>query len=635
MLISVLLLSAGVAVQEDPEILVTASRVPETEANAAASAAVIDSETIERLGEPFVDSFLRLTPSAAVETSGPAGSFAEVRIRGAEANHTLLFIEGIRANDPASNDTPRFELLNADLASRIEVVRGPQSALWGSDAIGGVIAVNGVDTRRNAFSAKVEGGSFGSARTSASGALASSSASIEGAVGYQRAAGIDSFDGTGDEDGYENLSARLRASWNLAPSIAAGLSAFSLAGRSDYDGIDLVTFRHSDTLDSTRNKLGAGRLWLSAGNGEHGLSGTLASSYLASSNRNFLAEEEINRTSGERWTATGQLQARFATGRLAHTAIVALDHDRETFNARDTIYFGATEQDRSRSHDAITAEWRTELAPAVADVAVRRDSFSAFRDATTVRASALVAFGAGLSGAASYSEGIAQPTFFDLYGFFPGSFVGNPDLKPETSKGFEASIRYRRGALQAKLTGYRQRLNDEIVDVFDSGTYLSSTVNRGSASNRSGVEAELAWSLGEKLRLSANYAYLDATEPGATAAAQLREIRRPKHSGSIALDGASGRLTYGASLAYVGARTDTEFDVFPAQAVRLNAYLLAGARIAYAVRPGLEIFARGSNLLDERYQDVVGYRTEGRAIFIGLGLSDRHVRRSAGRRSSP
>ena len=126
------------------EIVVTASRAPEKKSKTAASATVIDKKTIERLGEPSIASFIRLTPSAAVEVSGPAGSLTEVRIRGAEANHTLLFIDGIRANDPAAGDAPRFELLNADIVSRLEVVRGPQSALWGSDAIGGVISVNGV-----------------------------------------------------------------------------------------------------------------------------------------------------------------------------------------------------------------------------------------------------------------------------------------------------------------------------------------------------------------------------------------------------------------------------------------------------------------------------------------------------------
>ena len=127
------------------QIVITASRAPESEAQTPASVTIIDQQRIERLDEPLISTLLRLTPSAAVATSGPAGALTEVRIRGAEANHTLLFVDGIKIDDPASGDTPRYEILNADLASRIEVVRGPQSALWGSEAIGGVIAVNGLD----------------------------------------------------------------------------------------------------------------------------------------------------------------------------------------------------------------------------------------------------------------------------------------------------------------------------------------------------------------------------------------------------------------------------------------------------------------------------------------------------------
>ena len=604
-------------------IVVTASRIPQEQSRTAASTAVIDGETIIRLGDPLLDSFLRLTPSAAVETSGPAGSFSEVRIRGAEANHTLLFIDGVRANDPAANDTPRFELLNADIASRMEVVRGPQSALWGSDAIGGVIAVNGLDPAASGYSATAEAGSFGFARTAASAALTSANANLEGGLAYQRATGIDSFNGAGDKDGYRNLSGRLRGTWRFARGFELGASGFSLRGLSQFDGFDPLTFLHADTLDSTKNRLSAGRLWISGGRPDSGLSGTLSTSLLGSSNRNFLDGDEINRTRGDRWTVSGQAQYRFDTGPVAHTAIVALDHDREEFHARDTIYFGGSNQDRQRRHDAVTGEWRAELSPVVADVAVRHDRFSAFKDATTVRASLLLSLGGGFSTAASYAEGIAQPTFFDLYGFFPGSFAGNPSLKPESSRGYEASLRYKRGPFSAAITGYSQRLSDEIVDVFDPVTFISSTVNRSSKSKRSGIEVEAGWRMSEKLRLSANYAYLHAVQPGDIPSTELREVRRPKHSGSIAFDGQAGKLSYGGWMAYDGERGDTNFDAFPARSVRLNAYWLAGARVAYDIRPNVQLFARTSNLFDSRYQDVFGYRTEGRAIYAGVSLGRR------------
>jgi vitamin B12 transporter len=240
--------------------------------------------------------------------------------------------------------------------------------------------------------------------------------------------------------------------------------------------------------------------------------------------------------------------------------------------------------------------------------------FNRFKDATSLRASLLASLGGGFSVAGSYAEGIAQPTFFDLYGFFPGSFVGNPSLKPESSRGFEASVRFHRGPLQAALTGYRQRLHDEIVP----NATFTTALNAPGTSYRSGIEAEVGWRLDDKLRLSANYAYLHATEPGPFG--QVTELRRPKHSGSIALDGSLGKVTYGASIAYVGAHLDQR-DVPPFDIVSLHSYWLGGARVAYEVAPRVEIFARAANAFNARYQDVFGYRTEGRSIYAGIRLT--------------
>ncbi|MGE5563689.1 MAG: TonB-dependent receptor plug domain-containing protein [Bacillota bacterium] len=604
------------------QIVITASRAPESEAETPASVTIIDAEQIERLGEPLIGELLRLTPSAAVTSIGPAGSLTEVRIRGSEANHTLLFVDGIKINDPASGDTPRFELLNADLASRIEVVRGPQSALWGSDAIGGVIAVNGLDDVPGR-TASAEGGSFGFRRASASGAVTSGALNLSGAVGWQRAVGIDSFGAPGgDKDGYRNLSGRVRGTVALSPSLRLGGAALALTGESQFDGYDPVTFVHTDTLDSSRNRLAAGRVWAELGNGSSAWSGRVSASLLASSNRNLLAGAPLNRTSGRRGTVDAQLQRAFSTGPVQHRLIVAAERERESFEARDTVYGGLTDQDRSRDHSALTAEWRATASAFTGDVAVRRDMFNRFKDATSLRASGLANLGAGFALVASYAEGISQPTFFDLYGFFPGNFVGNASLKPESSRGFEGGVRYRAGRLSASLTGYRQRLHDEIVDVFDPATFLQTTVNRTDTSRRFGIEAEAAWQLADKLRLTANYAFLHATQPDSATGRQVTELRRPKHSGSIAADGSAGRWSYGASVAYVGAHLDTS-DNFPFGLVHLPSYWLAGARVAYSARPGVELYGRVSNLFNAHYEDSAGYRTEGRGLYVGIRLADR------------
>ena len=306
------------------QVVITASRAPETEAQTATSVTIIDETRIQRLDEPIVTSLIRLTPSAAVATSGPLGSLTEIRFRGAEANHTLVFVDGIKINDPASGDTPRLEIFNADLASRIEVVRGPQSALWGSEAIGGVIAINGVEDAPGA-SASAEGGSFGFARASASASLVTSKASLAGAIGFQRATGIDSFNGHGDKDGYHNLSGRVRGTWHPAPNVELGASAIALTGSSEFDGFDAVTFAHTDTLDSSRNRLAAGRIWASAGTSSTPWRVQLAGSFLESSNRNYLAQVQQNRTRGIRGNVSAQVERRFTTGPIAHTLIAAAE----------------------------------------------------------------------------------------------------------------------------------------------------------------------------------------------------------------------------------------------------------------------------------------------------------------------
>jgi vitamin B12 transporter len=187
-------------------------------------------------------------------------------------------------------------------------------------------------------------------------------------------------------------------------------------------------------------------------------------------------------------------------------------------------------------------------------------------------------------------------------------------------------LRFRRSSIQASVTAYRQRLHNEIVDVFDPATFVSTTENSNETSHRWGAEAELGWQVADKLRLTANYAFLHATQPDPSGGRQLKELRRPKHSGSIAADGQIGRWSYGASITYAGSHLDV-LEVAPFGVVSVASYWRADARVAYAVTPGMELFVRGSNLFDANYEEVGGYHTEAIGGFVGIRL--------AGRRSSP
>lgn len=602
----------GVAAETAEPIVVTAAREPVDQADAPVSSTVIPEERLDALSLPAAIDQLRLVPGVSVAQSGPRGSQAQVRIRGAEANHTLLFVDGIRFNDPAAGNEARFELLATDLLSRIEVVRGPQSALWGSEALGGVIAVETADPfARQGLAALAEYGGLDSVRASAQAAVRTGDVGLSATGAYLSSNGIDSFGSGGEKDGFDHRSIGLRTAWRPAEGRELGVSAFYVAGTSEYDGSDPVTFLRADTLDETENRIAAVRGWGRLESGDWTLSAE--ASLLDSANRNRLAEAPLNRTSGRRATAGAQLSRQLGGHRLT----AALHHEAEDFAARDQAFFGGTDQDRSRHLTAFVGEWHARWSDFVStDIAVRHDSFSAFADATTVRAALLVRPVAGVTLHGAYGEGIAQPTFYDLFGFFPAFFTGNPDLRPERSRGFEAGARWQSGAASLGATLFTARLEDEIVDVFAGGT--STTRNVDGKSRRRGIEFFADWRLSPALALSANYTWLDADERRSAGGAAIREVRRPRHSANVTAFGETGRLSYGASLAYVGARTDTDFDIF--QTVRLGAYALASARIGWRLTEALEAYARLENALDDDYQDVAGYATAGRTVHAGLRL---------------
>jgi len=611
--LSILLAAAAVQTAE-PVIVVAAAREPVAADSAPASATLFGEEVLDDLSLPALADLLRLAPGLSVAATGPRGTQTQVRIRGAEASHSLVFLDRIRFNDPAAGNEARFELFTADALSRLEIVRGPQSALWGSEALGGVIAAETADPFRGAgFAGIAEYGSLDSTRLSGRYAVRAGDIGVMASAGRLRGEGIDSFGAGGERDGFDNVAASLKLEARPSPALRFGLTGHWIEGTSEYDGFDPLTFRRADTLDETRNRIAAVRGWVERRRGGWTLAAD--ASYLDSANRNRLDGAPLNATFGDRLTMSGQVSRRIG----GHMLIAAVEHSKEDFRARDTAFFGGTDQDRGRHLTAFVGEWRAEWSEAIlTDVAARHDRFSAFADATTWRASLLVRPMRGLALNAAYGEGIAQPSFYDLYGFFPGSFAGNPDLRPERSRGWEAGIAWRSDRFEIGATWFSARLEDEIVDVFDPMTFLSGTANATGKSRRRGIELSAGYRHAGWLSLAANYTWLDAGEQRVAGTALVREVRRPRHSFNLIAHGSAGRFRWGASLAYVGMRRDMDFDLFPAAAVRLDDYVLASLNLGYRVLPGIEAFARVENGLDADYQDVAGYNTPGRTVHAGL-----------------
>ena len=615
-------LAAAAAAAAGPDIVVTASLEPVPAEESPASATIVDEQRIEALGAPFVADLARLAPGVSVSVSGAQGALTQVRIRGAEANHTLLFVDGIAFNDPAAGNEARFENFASDGLARVEIVRGPQSALWGSEALGGVVALESADPLagdRLRASGEYGGRDFTRAQVAAT--VGDERAGIAASLGRLAGDGVDIFGGgSGDRDGFSNLAASLKGAARLGSDGEIGLAGHYIRATSEFDGTPPPFFVRADTLDSSRAELGAVRLWTRLGLADDSpWSVELDGQYLHSSNRNRSGTTPLNRTLADRLRIGGKLIRRFAAGGGRHVLIAAAEREDESFAALDQAVFFAPDQRRSRGRTALVGEWRAQWGRALAtDVAVRHDDFNRFEDKTTLRAGIVARPVAAVRLHAAYGEGIAQPTFFDLYGFDPTSFIGNPALTPETSRGYEAGIALEGKRFDVAITGFSNRLSGEIVEDFT--TFPFTVRNAAGKSRRRGVEAFAELRPIAGLRIGANYTFLDALERRAGPGPRSPEPRRPRHSANLAADWTAGRLVLGGSLSWVGSRRDSDFDPFPAVAVTLDDYVLANLRIAYRVSGSLELFGRVENVADSDYQDVFGYNSPGRSVHAGLRL---------------
>jgi vitamin B12 transporter len=601
------------------EIVVTASLSPVAAPIAPASVTIIDADRISALGLPFAVDLLRLAPGISVASSGGAGSQAQVRIRGAEANQTLVFIDGIAFDDVAADDQARFETFTASGLGRIEIIRGPQSALWGSEALGGVVAMQTPDPfGAPQLTATGEYGSMGTVRGDLALVAGGPVAGISASGGYVRSDGIDTLGGgAGDRDGFENFTASLKG------IVRPGRGEIGLVGRyvrheSDYDGTDDM-FQRADTDDASAAETWAVRGWATIGRDPADRwSLTIDGQHLDSANHNRDGTGPVNDSLGRRTRIGGTATYRLAVAGAAHILDGRIEREDERFATRDRQFGGDGDQRLHRGRTAYVAEWRADYAGlASTDLAVRHDDFSAFRNATTIRAHAVIPLVAGLSAVGGYGEGIAQPGFAELFGFAANSgFVGNRRLTPERSRGFESGLRYASPAVSAELVAFSSRLRDEIVY---SGlpNFQYTYVNAAGAGRRRGIEASAEIRPVAGLRIAGSYTFLDAREPRLAGEPRPpREVRRARHSGSLSADWRAGPLTIGGALAYVGARRDIDFDTFTP--VRLGGHTLADLRGGLALTPAIELFGRIANALDANYQDVVGYATTGRTVHAGL-----------------
>jgi vitamin B12 transporter len=607
----------------DP-IIVTATFGKSHYSELGTAASTISSSIIESVNTPSITDFLRLTPSLNVSTAGPIGTQTQVRIRGSEANHTIVFVDGIKANDPAAASEYGFSESMSSNISSIEVLRGSQSAMYGSEAIGGVISIftrSPFDVGSKLF-ADVSGGFFGTLQANGGGAWHDDVLGLSLSAGLHRTNGINISPTGSEKDGSQTMTLHGKAEAKPSETTRIGFTLRYVEQRSDYDDVQFFDATIPYVVDTENLQQKSKRLYARAFAefGSESWENMLYSNIVSTRNaqRNGKSSDDVDRDGG-RVTLGYRTSLQFGTDDFSHKITAAAEHERDTYKDRSAAYTGGSRQNVSRSQNSIIGQYRLGISSAYfIDAGVRQDFNSGFANATTWRFSASANINDNIRFHGSAGRGVTNPTFVEQFGFFPGSFKGNEALVPEQSTGWDGGIEWRNDWLRIDATYFSARLKNEINTEFDDA-FIASPFNESGTSKRSGVEVSLD-ARKDAFSFMAFYSYLKADEQRSVNAARTDEIRRPKHQGAITLIWDQDDLSLATSVSYTGKRLDEDFRSFPAPRLTLPAYTLATLSGQYKFNDNMTAFARIENAFNTQYQDVFGYSTAKFGAYAGLKL---------------
>ena len=609
------------------EVLVLANHLPSNVKTVGSSVSAINVGDFARQANFDVSQLLRTIPNTSVNRAGPLGALTQVRIRGAEANHTLVLIDGVEVNDVGNGSEFNFaHLAGADI-SRIEVLRGPQSARFGADTIGGVIGIFTNQAKEPGVKTHVslESGSFQTHYGSAGVSVAQSQGENlwAGQLNVSRiiSDGYSASALGNEKDGFEDSSVRgsLSYQWGDASLFKVTLNQSEIDAQGDEQDFDFPsTATQGLVIDADQNNASKQRFANILLQTEYfGWQQQLSISENSNRSRFFDTGTLSSGLNGERTKVDLQNSKIVQAGDLTHSWLIGVQHEgREFENIYPTIG-GANYAAKDRQL-GLVGEYVLQTPNRSVALSVRNDNNQRFDNATTVRVTLSQNLPQNLRLHSSWGQGIANPTFFELFGFTPNSFTGNPNLQPEesTSWDFGLSGSLLDDQISFDLTYFSADLTDEIETVFDMTTFTSSPVNQTGSSQRHGWEMSLDTAIGEQLSLSAHWNFLHSREPDARV-----EVRRPEKSGSISLHYASSNDLSRVSLQVLhnGKNQDSEFIFSTAEdRVTLSSYTLVNLTASYQLKPNVTLYLRGENLLDDDYQQVFGYQAPGVGVYAGL-----------------
>jgi len=621
--------AAGTGDADAGAIIVTATRAPTQIDRIASSVTVLDEAAIDRAQDMGATELLLRTPGISVSRNGGYGTATSLRIRGAETDQTVVVIDGVKLNDPSSTGGGyNFANLLVGDASRVEVLRGPQSILWGSQAIGGVVnVVTAAPEKALEGSFDIEAGSRNTVNARA--ALGGRTGPLAWRIGGTSFTtdGISAIApefGGGERDGYTNRTLTGRAELTLAEGVTADLRGYYARGRVEIDGFSGDT----DEYGLNREFVGYAGLNVDLLGGR--FRNRLAYGYTDTDRDNYDPALERAQT----FDAAGKNKRLEYQGSFAFTdkwtALFGVENERSSFRSvSPPSSLALPVPDPIHGKTEITSVYGQLTGEVVSGLTVnggiRYDDHEAYGGKTMFAAGAAWALPTGTVLRASYAEGFKAPSLYQLY-----SEYGNAGLSPERAHGWEAGVEQRlfNDALTVGATWFERKTKDQII--FNSCSYPTSTdplcVTPGTSDPRfgyylnlaraeaRGIEATAALRIGERLLVDGNYSWIEAEDrtPGTSHGNWLPRRSRNSANASISYAWPFG-LTTGAALRWSGKSYDDA-----ANTTKLDGYALVDLRAELDVSEGVELFGRVENLFNEDYETVYRYGTLGRSIYAGM-----------------
>lgn len=600
----VLITCDGPKFNDNNEIIVVGHRIGFSKTDqVTAPVSILTQTEIQNRNQAVIADLLRTVPGLSVSQNGGAGSLTQIRLRGSEANHVVVIIDGIEMANPNDGAFDFGGLRTEDIV-KIEVLRGEQSALYGSDAIGGVInIITRAGSTSESWRASVEGGSRDTLEGQVSAVIPVGNAALTVNGNAFTTDGFDISGLSGEADGAKSRALNIglnRVEFGgitLSGKFGSSIRQTDFDSDSDFDG------RLNNTADETEVKTETARI-----DARFALAGFdhKITAHMVETDTDTIGGFS-SRSIGSRHVANWAAKRDFND---AHSFTALAEAEHEQYEIRPNFTEPGAEPDNWTY--ALAGDYRFSKNDLTLTASARHDINDLFDDATTWRLGAGYKFSWDGRIRGSVGTGVKNPTLIELFGFFPASrFTGNENLQPETSLGVSLGYEQSLGNLNVSLDVFRSELTDEITTIFNPD-FTSTVINLETDSTRQGIEIAADWSL-DSLTLSGSASFLDSEQD------DIEEIRRPDFLASATATWTPlDKVALTLNVDHNGKQLDTDFATF--QTVELDSFTLIGANARFGVSDNVALTVRGANLLDETYQEVVGFSSPGRAVFAGVEL---------------